>query len=131
MAEDASNVVNAFPSRFVAELGLAAIAIGLICQAGDRLPDAGSRTISACSWFLGSRTPHDGRDHRRLAVAPRLEGGRRRLSLNPPTSRREVHHGRPLVMHDGSVENYYHPSSEGTFRVPSPETARILRWIEA
>jgi hypothetical protein len=25
-------------------------------------------------------------------------------------------------MGDGSVENYHHPSSEGTFRVPAPKT---------
>ena len=28
----------------------------------------------------------------------------------------------PLGMGDGSVENYHHPSSEGTFRVAAPET---------
>ena len=34
-------------------------------------------------------------------------------------------------MGDGSVENYHHPSSEGTFRVPAPEPPLIHRWIEA
>ena len=37
----------------------------------------------------------------------------------------------PLGMGDGSVENYHHPSSEGTFRVPAPETTLKRRWIEA
>jgi len=34
-------------------------------------------------------------------------------------------------MGDGSVENYHHPSSEGTFRVAAPETTLNHRWIEA
>ena len=33
-----------------------------------------------------------------------------------------LHPRHPQAMGDGSVENYHHPSSEGTFRVPAPET---------
>jgi hypothetical protein len=37
----------------------------------------------------------------------------------------------PLGTGDGSVEDYHHPSSEGTFRAAAPEISPIHRWIEA
>ena len=56
----------------------------------------------------------------------------RRIHSSRATSRRNALTRCPLEPGTGSLDNFHHPSSEGTFHVNTPESAPLFdRWIEA
>ncbi len=64
-----------------------------------------------------------GEGHHRHQAAVRHEIRVIEHGTGPREAMRQSHlRGVLSASGDGSVENYHHPSSEGTFRVPAPET---------